>query len=309
MTSEILHCESSVHVFKRVSRYYSLFHLTFIGLAVLQLVAFLLFFSFFTRSAFLGISIGVIFFTGFAYFVLHFYFQGKKPEEFTSVKQDYLENCKKAISHSLHSPEYQHALTYHLYQLVDSLEEGKNPYYPLPEAFKSLGVFLEKLGVWTYAKQAHQMKEILLLEVVQAQLALVKRDPTDIKVHAGLAGAYRNLGNLYAKEVSEKAQERFSTYMQLVLEEFRIIAYFAPDIPSVYSELAQTYHVLKMPSEELKSYQKLRELLPQDKNVLLRLGELYFEQRARAEALKIYEELLAIDSIYAERLIANYASI
>lgn len=306
MTSQISLCQSSLELFKRVSRYYCLFHLVFILVVLLELVSFLLFFSFFARSAFLGISIGVIFFTGFAYCVLHFYFQGKRPEEFAMVKENYLQSCKKVITHPSHSSEYQLSLASHIYQLVDAVQEGESPFYPFPPSLDSLGAFLEKLGMWTYQSQAHQMKEILLLEAVGTQLELIKSHPTDIQKHASLAQAYRTLAQIYLKIPTEEGSRRFSFYMKLALEEFKIISHFSPDSPWAHSELAATYHVLKQPDLEREHYQKLHHMLPEDQDILLRLGTLYFEQGERARALLIYEELRALSPSYAERLIAQY---
>src|SRR5580704_11266334 len=77
--------------FKQVTRQYALFHITFFSLAVFELIAFVLFFSFLTKTAIFAFSLAGLFLTAFSYFVLLFYFQAKKPDQLIQVRKTFLD--------------------------------------------------------------------------------------------------------------------------------------------------------------------------------------------------------------------------
>lgn len=304
------HCQTSLLQFKKITRYYSLFSLLFLTVALLEILSFFLFFSFFAKSVFLGISIGIIFFTGFAYFVLLFYFQGKKPEQLTALKNHYLKNCKELLR-----PSTDCSFTETIYHLVNALQNQEYTYYRLPNSFKTLGPLLEKFSVWTYWKEVHQMKEMLLLEAIQENLQLVKQKPTDLAVHSSLAQAYTTLANLYqapektwvpSAYFSPEMKYKFKFYIKKALEEFKIIHHFSPSNAWVHLQMASTYQALEEPQKEIKEYEILHSLLPEDHSILFQLGALYFQQGQYALGLSLYEKLKTLNAPEAEKLISYY---
>ena len=114
--------------FRQITRAYALFHITFFLIGFVELFLFLFFFSFFAKSSMLAFSLAAIFLTGFSYFVLLFYFQAKKPEQFHLLLQNYMQGSKDAHEDILQS----------LSQLVSLLQGQEHHYYPLPESFKTL---------------------------------------------------------------------------------------------------------------------------------------------------------------------------
>jgi lipopolysaccharide biosynthesis regulator YciM len=61
-----------------------------------------------------------------------------------------------------------------------------------------------------------------------------------------------------------------------------------------------------MPAQEIQEYETLLKIVPHDKEVLFRLGILYFQQGHNARALRIYELLKKAKDTKAEELIAFY---
>src|SRR5262245_26633332 len=78
--------QEALSFFKQVTRHYALFHITFFSLAIFELFAFVLFFSFLTRSTIFAFSLAGLFLTAFSYFVLLFYFQAKKPQQLLELR-------------------------------------------------------------------------------------------------------------------------------------------------------------------------------------------------------------------------------
>lgn len=184
------HAAQAITQFKEITRQYALFHITFFCLACCELFAFVLFFSFLTQSAILAFSLAGIFLTGFAYFVLLFYFQAKKPEQLLELRRSFLESCQASLPVEKMDNEYHLLLTHALHRLIHQLHGQESTYYALPASFHTLAPLLKKFSVWCHWKDLHQMKEILLLMVVKEQIELIKLSPSNLEHHAALASTY-----------------------------------------------------------------------------------------------------------------------
>lgn len=69
------------------------------------------------------------------------------------------------------------------------------------------------------------------------------------------------------------------------------------------------YRDLGMPEEETLEIETLLKLRPQDKEILYRLGALYFSQGLNAKGLRTYEELKKANFRKAEDLIGSYGTL
>jgi tetratricopeptide (TPR) repeat protein len=313
------HCDVTIRTFKSITRFYALFHIAFLFLFLVEISCFFLFFSFVAKSFFLAISIAVIFFTGFAYFVLLLYFQAKKPEQMFQLKQTFIEGCQKIASSETDAHLF---LAQCAYRLVSLLHSQEYTYYPLPIYFQIFSPIMEKLSVWTYWQEALKMKEMFLFIAIEEHLKRVKLYPTKPQTHAALAQSYLLLSKLYAdprndpswqegqwvsaKYFSHEMRQKYKAAAQKAIEEFKILLHFSPREPWVYAELATLYHSLELHDEERKTYEALLQLTPDHNEVLLRLGILYFNQGLCAQGLTIYEKLKSTHDPNADTLISHY---
>src|ERR1700733_5959989 len=143
------------------------------------------------------------------------------------------------------------------------------------------------------------MKELLLTIAVEEHLKAVKCEPTNLEVHAALANAYVMLSSLYAdpckyhdydeeryvpvERHAEQIQAKFRATAERAIEEFKILNDYAPEDPWVHVQLAYSYHDLHMPEEEIREYEIVLSLRPDDKDTLFKLGMLYFQQGLNAK--------------------------
>ncbi|HSX13445.1 MAG TPA: hypothetical protein VLE96_03385, partial [Chlamydiales bacterium] len=79
--------------------------------------------------------------------------------------------------------------------------------------------------------------------------------------------------------------------------------------PWVHEQMALGFKDLGLQAEETKEIEILQKLRPHDKEILYRLGTLYFAQGLNAKGLSIYEELKKTNFKKAEELIASYGNI
>jgi hypothetical protein len=101
-------------------------------------------------------------------------------------------------------------------------------------------------------------------------------------------------------------KKKFRETAGKAIEELKILSEFAPDDPWVHSQLAYSYHDLQMPVQEIREYETICRLAPQDKDALLKLGTLYFQLGENALGLKVFEELRRSHYKKAEQLIESY---
>ncbi len=317
-------CTEALDDFKQVTRQYALFHITFFCIGVIELAAFVLFFSFLTKTTIFAFSLAGLFLSVFTYFVLLFYFQAKKPQQLLDVRSRFLQACKASMPFPPGSPGYHLAISDSLQRMLTTLHRQEYSYYSLPAYFETLSPLMQKFSVWTHWKDLHQMKELLLLLIIKEKIELVKLKPTDLEAHAHLADAYLALSRLYMdprklylneehlwvspEYSSSEMLEKFHKTSLRAIEEYRILDSYVPNDPWVHAQLAGIYRALDRPQEEMREYEAILKVSSSDREVLLRLGILYFEHGFSAQALRLYEALKQNNDPQAEELIACYGS-
>lgn len=314
------HASQAVDKFRRVTRFYALFHIGYFAAGAAELLSLLLFFPFFAKSSLLAFSIGAVFLTVFSYFVLRFYFQAKKPEQFLHVKNSFIESCKNGLPPTLDPATHHASLIHAVYRLIGMLDGQEHQYYTLPKQFHTLAALLEKFSLWCHWKDVHQMKEILHHFCIGQRIERVKEQPIDLEAHASLANSYIALYKEYlpktappyafiAREyASEEIKKKFQAVASKAIQEFKILDAYAPNDPWVYAQLAAIYHDLQLPEKEIEAYETLLRIAPQDKELLFRCGILYFEQGQTAQGLKAYDALKKLKDFRADELIKFYVN-
>jgi hypothetical protein len=315
-------CNEALEDFKQVTRQYALFHILFFSIAVLELAAFVFFFSFLTKTMIFSFSLAGLFLTGFTYFVLLLYFQAKKPNQLLEVQIHFLEALDSALPFEKRTAEHYLALATALSHLLSKLHRLEYSYYSVPASFKTLSPLMQKFSAWTHWKDLHQMKELLLLKKIKQQIELIKLNPTDLETHACLANSYLILSQLYLDPrklypdeehfwvspdyASLEMLQKFKQTSFRASEEYKILDFYAPNTPWVHAQLALIYHHLDLFHEEIREYETILNILPNDYETLFRLGVLYFKQGLSAQGLRIYEQLKKSSEEKASELIANY---
>lgn len=308
--------------FDRLMRKHAAFNMFFISLCAIEISLLLMFFTFFTQSLLLALMLAVVFFTCFAYFTLRLYFQTKKPEQLNEIKDRYIAACKGLINYQESSPEHHIALASACCKLANRLHGREYSYYAIPSWLSVIAPFMEKFSCWCHWQDLHLMKELLLQTSVDEHLKLIKCQPINLEAHAALANAYVMLSGLYidprkmerydeerwipSEKYDAVCEKKFRASAECAIEEFKILNEYAPDDPWVHSQLAYSYHDLQMPLEEIKEYETIYKLNPDDKDNLYKLGVLYFQQGLNAKGLRVYEELKKSQYQKIDGLIKHY---
>lgn len=296
------------------------------GLALLtvEIALFLTFLPVFSRSALLAVALGVLFLTFFSYLVLLFYFQARKPEQLEELKEKFLQSCRQLLPLPPGEAQHHLSLATALFRLSAYLEGFEWNLYAGAKGSKTLSRLFTRFSAHQHWEDVFNLKQLLLQTAIDEHLRQVRITPTDLEVHASLANTYVALSQIYLFPQQEHAEhpclgkylknqayfeEKFRQAASLAIEEFRILSHYAPNDPWVHEQLATGYRALRMPEEEVHEVELLLKLRPQDKEILFRLGTLYFEQGQNAKGLQVYEELKQAHYKKAEDLIAAYGTL
>jgi hypothetical protein len=307
--------------FKSILTTYSLFHFSFLFILLLQLSTTLLLLSRPT-SIFFALSLGALFLSFFSYIILIYYFQGKKPEQFSEIQKSFVQSCKKHIPIDLEDEDYHLSLASSISQLAALISQADIYSLSLPPFHFAEELSL-KISYRLNWKDTVLMREKVMHQAIHEHIELIKLKPTNLTAHTSLANAYIALSKVYAPPQNlpfKKAhwiehlfnnsylKERSLFATNRAIEELKILDDLAPNDPWVHAQLASCYRHLDLKEEEVKEYETLSHLRPQDKEILLRLGILYFRLGKNAKGLTIYESLRCIDAKDAQYLISQYNS-
>ena len=305
--------------FRRVSTSFVLFNFLFLALFTTELLLFLLFLPFLMQSNWLALSLSGLFLTIFSYFVLLFYYQAKKPDQLVQLKDLFISSCHQLTGDT---QKEQHHLTIAaaLTKLSTYLEDFEWQFYRIPRFLQSFNRPLSALSAYCHWQDVFRFKQILLYAAIEEHLTQIRFTPTDLEVHASLGNTYVAISKLFIepkrspnsaafRRNKEAFNESFRAAAQLAIEEFQILNHYAPNDPWVHDQLAQGYRYLHLSKEETAEVETLLTLRPQDKELMLRLGTLYFEQGLNAKGLRIYEDLKKANFEKADELINTYGRV
>ncbi|MBS3905222.1 MAG: hypothetical protein KGZ39_07845 [Simkania sp.] len=302
--------------FKKITRFYVLFHLFFAVLALAEIFSFAVFFSFWIHSAAIAFLIASFLLGGFSYFVLLSYFQTKKPQQLYELCQTFLTGCHGHLCTDDHL-----SLAHAIYRAVQQLDRMEGDYYVLPFSWNTLNTLLKKFSIYCHWYDVLKMKELLLFEALSEHLQLIKKEPTDLEAHAALAEGYLKLASLYKEPTTTEEDappwippyyttkpmlDKLTKTCERAIEEFKIIEAYVPRDPWVHAQLANVYHDLGEAEKEISEYETMLKISPQDRTVMFHLGVLYFQQGKTAQGLQMYDHLHKLRDDKAPVLLSYY---
>jgi hypothetical protein len=312
--------------FQKILKSHTLFNLFFVLLISAEVIYFFIHLTLLVQTFVVAIHVALIFATIFCYFTLHMYAHTGKAEKLKNLKSDFVKACQqKAQESDEEEGTEQHLMVAHACcKLATELHGQEYHIFACPNWTIFLSSSLEKLNCWWFWKDVHFMKELLLQACVDEYIKLVRMEPTDLEAHACLANAYVMLSGLYVdpktvegldddrwipqNKYNESFKQKFRSIAERAIEEFKILSDYAPHDPWVHAQLAYSYRDLQMPKEEIREYETILQLCPDDKETIYKLGKLYFEQGLNAKGLQIYEALKRSHYKKAESLIHFYGA-
>lgn len=273
---------------------------------------------FFALDAVAAISLASLMLLIFLLYVARLYFKESLFQSALDVKNRIEEKTRKEAFEAGEKAELFSRLALATHFLPVSLAH-------LPRYLKFFESFLNRVLTFLAWAPLHTLGEVLFLASVDEHIHEIRKNPTNLPLHAALANCYVMLSHHYQEPIKAKpllpwpgilllANTRESLEMKAemssknALEELTILQAFAPDELWVHDQLAISYKELKMPEKEIEECEAILRLCPDDHQAALRLGVLYFTQGRNAKGLEIYEQLKDVQPLLAEELIEQYGS-
>lgn len=300
------YCSNGRKQFKKIIRSYIFLHLFFIALLFTETIGFCCLLALFSVSTLIAFALAGIILTGFTYLILLLYFQTKKPEEFLRLRNWFLKMCREELPSQIEQIDYHLSIANAAYRFASHLSQEETPGLNMGP----VNLLMKRFSNHCLQKDIHKMKEILLFVSINEHIQVIKNTPTNLEAHASLANAYIALSRLYKSSdelpIKRGEEAEFKASIEKALQEFKIIDYYSPNDPWTYAQLASCYHELQMYGEEMGAYEVILKLCPNDKEVMFRLGILYFQHGRSAQALEIYDQLKKVNFSRADELIDFY---
>lgn len=304
--------------FRKISSSFVHFNLLFLALFLTEVTLFAISFPLLSYAAFFAVLASALFATCFSYLVILFYFQARKPEQLISIKEEFLHSCRRLLSTPVGMDQHHLSVAEALTRLSSYLEGFEWEFYK--SRFQLCSSFISRFSAYCYWEDVFKAKQMLLTAAIDEHIKQIRITPTDLEVHASLGGTYVTLSKLYRepiqnaehprinslKKIQTKYEDKSNIYSRLAIEEFKILSHYACNDPWIHEQMALGYKDLGLPEEETSEIEILLKLRPQDKEILFRLGVLYFSQGLNAKGLHVYEELKKTHFKKAEDLISSY---
>lgn len=293
--------------FQHSSKFFLNFNVFFISLLLIESIGCFYALNFHAEAFFIPILIAFISLSFFSYLILFFYFHAKKPDQYHLYKDQFLRSCRSCLQTKPGQIEHHLSICSAISYLIEDLNLS-----PFSRAFKKISVRLQNEDLFL-------LKEVLLVSAKNELLKQITNTPVDIEIHASLAMTYVKLSSLYKeqknadflwkhkkKQQNKLLDKKFSITIKRAIEEFQILNNLAPKDPWVHAQLAKSYDQLDMIEEQMKQYEKILELRPDDHQVLFQCACCYFKLGYNAKGLKAYERLKNAHYLRAKDLLAFY---
>jgi len=308
-------CVAFVEKFRRIARLHFAFYAISISLIVLSCTFFMTTLVSSPRSLLIAISLSIVIISIFSFAVLRLYFQAQKPEQYQALKEQFNYECITLLPKILPPREKSLSLANAAFKMSSQLADQEYMLFYQSSKFPTITRLSKKASSFSLFRDVLLSRELFLLLSIEEHVNVVKRYPTDLEVHASLAHAYLALSRLYQDNTHKfkgdspgfnALKRKFSRSVESAIEEFTIIDHYAPNDPWVHAQLASCFHALEDYENELKEYEKILDLCPQDREIMHRLGILYFKLGKNAKGLEIYEILKKAQHSKANELINFY---
>lgn len=299
------------YIFSKIVEGYLFFHLFSWAFITLLVGLTLVISNTSPRSITHGIIIASTIVVFFSYLTLKPFFEGKKYFQIEEMIRSQHENFKNKGGTSLWQQVEFHQNLKDLirYHLQETFIIDRKP---------TLTGQIKLSYFWKFYLYA---ADILGKNCLKTLITLIENTPTDLKAHTEYANAILSqinslkipldwhpyfLTSLIHAEQKDSMKKKIEKLYCLAVEELKIIDGLSPRDPWTHAKLADCYHDLKMHDLEIQEVEFLRHLRPNDKEILFKLGELYFSQKKYSEGIKIYDLLKIQDKELAQKLMSSF---
>jgi hypothetical protein len=273
------------------------------------------------KSLYTPIAFSLLFLTISSYALIAYYQKNRKLDSMEKIAKDFLHYCTLHLSKNIEDREKLHlAIAESIRDFAQALHNQELFYlniYP----FKFSKNHIISYFLYFHYNDILYLQEKLLDICLDLHSKVLEDCACSLQFHSSLSKTYTALSNCYKKPSGrhlEKAfkfsnftkfkelMERQINYYTLAEEELFIVCELSQNETWTHLDLASFYAQFDQTEKEMKQYEILIDQISDDKEVMYKLGILYFKHLKTSKGLKIYSKLRKLDALYAKNLLSHY---
>ncbi len=307
--------------FKILMHQSAFMHLSFLLFILVQMMVTASLFTMNSFSMYTSASIALLFLSIASYSLIAFYQKNRKLDAIDKICKEFRHHCSLHLSKNIEANDKLHlAIAECTRDLAEALHT-QELFYLTIHPFKFSKKHIISHFLYFHYNDIVYFQE-KLLEVSLDQHAYILEDcACNLDFHSSLSKTYATLATCYKKPDGKHLEKAFTystfskknefsaaleKYYTLAIEELKIISEICDDEYWVHSDLASLYSFFGDCEKEMEQYEILMSKISDDKEILYKLGILYFKHHKSSKGLKIYTQLRKLDALYAKNLLAHY---
>jgi hypothetical protein len=310
--------------FKAILHQSAFLHLSFclFILSQILLTAFLYVSS--SKSLYTPIAFALLFLTISSYLLIAYYQKNRKLDNMEKIAKDFVHYCSLHLSKNIIEREKLHlAISESVRDLAEALHTQELFYLNI-HPFKFSKSHIISHFLYFHYNDILYLQEKLLDICLDQHSKILEDSAVSLQFHSSLSKTYATLANCYKKPHGKHLEkafnysnftkfkellERHSKYYTLAEEELLIILEISENETWAHLDLAALYSQFGETEKEMGQYEILIDQISDDKEILYKLGILYFLHLKTSKGLKIYSKLRKLDALYAKNLLSHYNSL
>lgn len=307
--------------FKALFHQSAFLHLSFLLFICIQLIVTTCLFISDLGSFYAPTSLAILFLAITSYALIAFYQKNRKLDAIDNICKEFHRACAtKLQKHIQDSLKLRLANAACLKELTEALHSQELFYLNIPPFNFSNNHLLAHILYFHYSDILYLQEKLLDLALKEHSYILADA-ACDLEFHTSLSKTYAALAKCYKRPSGKHLQKAYDLsnlskkaelstclekYYTLAVEELQIVKELSENESWAILDLATLYRSFDETKKEMEEYEHLLGKTSDDKEILYRLGLLYFMHHKTSSGLKIYHKLRKLDALFAKNLLSHY---
>jgi hypothetical protein len=312
---------ASLAKFKVLMHQSAFMHFSFLLFVIVQMIVTCSLFSMNLFSMYTSTSIALLFLSVASYSLIAFYQKNRKLDAIDSICKEFRHHCFVNLSKNIEENEKLHlAIAECARDLAEALHT-QELFYLTIHPFKFSKKHIISHFLYFHYNDIVYFQEKLLQLSLDQHANILEDCACSLQFHSSLSKTYSTLATCYKQPHGKHLEKAFNystffkrtefssaleKYYHLAIEELKIISEICDEECWVHSDLASLYSFFGDFEKEMEQYEILSGKISDDKEIMYKLGMLYFRHQKTSNGLKIYNKLRKLDALYAKNLLSHY---
>lgn len=311
----------AIKKFKSILHQSAFLHLSFSLFILVQFIVSVALFLTDFGSIYTPASFAILFLAITSYMLIAFYQKNRKLDAIETISREFRHYCSIQLSQKIESSEKLHlAIAECMRDLSEALHTQELFYLTIHPFKFSKNHIISHFLYFHYGDILYLQEKLLDISLNQHSFVLADC-ACNLEFHNSLSKTYATLAACYKTPKGKHLEKAFhysniakkgelstffEKYYTLAVEELKIVCDLSNNESWTILDLATLYARFGNSEKEMEQYELLIDRIQDDKEIIYRLGVLYFMHYKTSHGLKMYNLLRKLDALYAKNLLAHY---